>query len=443
MGKIWKAAHDALDMDTMVFRSPKRITTTGPTLLSTRSTHITHGSLMGEEEWPPSVDSTVPSAMEQDLTIFVESANDSPVLSLPSAALHRSKNALLEMPATEPMSSGFTSPATTVLGPECNVSMGIAMTSSIRWPKQDPNSDELSHGSSELVTTSHGLRLPFPMSERELEQSFENTNISNVDAWLDTVVDEGLPRHPSVVEGVRSRRCRQPSSSTNNSPTAVRRRISRLPGSPVDDQKGHVLISTFRSTLKAGSNKENEEPLPDDMAAPHGQATANPTPASRVSTHPLAKRSQETPIRHDSSINPLLDPTFSTRPRVPTHRYLPDTPKGLFSLPPRRKKLKASTPIANAHSPNMEIAEDEDLVEISPNVTAFRKGKEPKRMRTASYFDTDIFPELSPVRQGKKKTTVHDDERERDVVADHPKSKNMTGPKAFVEEAERAVFDGV
>ena len=47
-----------------------------------------------------------------------------------------------------------------------------------------------------------------------------------------------------------------------------------------------------------------------------------------------------------------------------------------------------------------EIAEDEEaemeITELSPNVMRYRKGKEPKRMRCASYFDNDLLAPGSP-----------------------------------------------
>ena len=41
-----------------------------------------------------------------------------------------------------------------------------------------------------------------------------------------------------------------------------------------------------------------------------------------------------------------------------------------------------------------------DLQELSPNVTPYRKGREPKRPRHNSYWDRDIFNTENKVNQG-------------------------------------------
>lgn len=59
-------------------------------------------------------------------------------------------------------------------------------------------------------------------------------------------------------------------------------------------------------------------------------------------------------------------------------------------------------------------------MDLSPNVTPFRKGKGPKRVRCASYFDGDVLPGLSPRNVKNDESEVKEEEKEerREVLAE-------------------------
>ena len=68
---------------------------------------------------------------------------------------------------------------------------------------------------------------------------------------------------------------------------------------------------------------------------------------------------------------------------------------GLISSPARRmgRALKGDVPIQSPHSPSVPA---ECFGELSPAISPFRKGREPRRVRCASYYDEDILPHMSP-----------------------------------------------
>jgi len=281
------------------------------------------------------------STEEQDSVNFPGSANDSPVSSLPTLTLARLDNFPTGRLAAEPMSSGFTSPAAAVLGPEHGVSMDVSMTASICSSKKPSRPhDALDRSSDELLTSSYGIPLSFPMSERELEQRLGDTNISSIDAWLNTVLDECLSVHPAFAreEDMQIQEGRQSPSPIDSSPITGRCGKPKLPKWPVDVPRSGVSMPLHGPASEEGSNKENEQPSANFMLTSLSQRNTKShlTKAFIASTHPLlalAKRSQETPIQHDPSLKHSLTPISSTGTghRIPTHRSFSDTLKA-FSL---------------------------------------------------------------------------------------------------------------
>ncbi|KAI9731131.1 MAG: hypothetical protein M1834_005324 [Cirrosporium novae-zelandiae] len=120
------------------------------------------------------------------------------------------------------------------------------------------------------------------------------------------------------------------------------------------------------------------------------------------------------PLESNSSlINP---PRFSklllAPPRTPSKicALLPG-PTGYLSQPPVRKKRRPSYPKYN-HTSNttpFKIFEDPDShvhgigtdIDLSPNVTPYRKGREPPKIRQPSYWDDNILPEMLPKLKGR------------------------------------------
>lgn len=387
-----------------------------------------------------------------DSNLFGVTALEMPYPSLPLPSL--SGPIWPEIPAAEPMSSGFTSPVAGPREAQGDELVDGTPPSTPFCAKQNPSSDNHSTGSSKWLTSSYGVPLPRPMNDRELEERLRDTSISQVDAWLTHVLDESLPPHPAFVRSAESanRSTKRHASRTKSSPIAIDEQSSTPWNIQVDDARRKDLQTTLRSVSGTGSNKDNQRPSTNDiprsgeMGGRH-HSTGVPLPTNPLLT--LANRSKETPIRHNSSAKISWTPLSPMRRLVPTDYTLSglsETPQGYFSLPPRRKRLKTYTsPVGQVQrSANVEVFEDEEVVELSPNVTPFRKGKEPKKTRTPSYFDTDILPEYSRLGQGDELAADgHKRHSERHPLGDHPDSEKLTKSVAFIEEAEGALFTGV
>ncbi|KAI9879889.1 MAG: hypothetical protein M1830_006556 [Pleopsidium flavum] len=136
----------------------------------------------------------------------------------------------------------------------------------------------------------------------------------------------------------------------------------------------------------------------------------------------------------------------------------PSTPSVLPSQHPRRKK-KQKTP-EDTTSPRLtethparsrfNIKPDDDFIaQLSPDVTPYRKDNRPKRTRCVSYFDTDILGSPSPTKESMEESkdyaTEHKSIEKRKgkvVLGESEAGKKLTKQKAFVENAEGALFFG-
>lgn len=98
---------------------------------------------------------------------------------------------------------------------------------------------------------------------------------------------------------------------------------------------------------------------------------------------------------------------------------------------------KGSPPIGQDGS--FEIYEDEtceEVLELSPSVQQYRRGRGPKRERCMSYWDNDIVP--SAIAGTEKKRGEGTERVARQVLGDIPA---LTKAKGFVQGAENAKFD--
>ncbi|PGH10581.1 hypothetical protein AJ79_05403 [Helicocarpus griseus UAMH5409] len=253
------------------------------------------------------------------------------------------------------------------------------------------------------------MRSPSPgLDERELNQKFQNTSISDVQSWLDGLNDQP----PTEKHGYY------------DSPSIGRNKTKEL---PFEYEQPEVQANTYLYSSCMGSNKENTSPSPSSIVVSKlGQRsrTGNEYPDSPSSTQYSATSSTRactSKLEVPSSVVVVRKSPKNSISRRPdgSRRISPTPPRGHFMLPPRRKKVRSSSmsphprssPVYDCTQP-FEIAEDEDLDvsksspieatrgkqesfselrELSPHVTPFRKGKGPKRPRCSSYYDEDLL----------------------------------------------------
>lgn len=268
------------------------------------------------------------------------------------------------------------------------------------------------HGSGCSTTTPLGRDTSVASdSEAELVRNFQETRISNVDAWLDTVLSDG--------PNTSGRSLESPAFEANNL-------------APEWNFSHHGKFLS-RMLLETGSNKENITPssgtswetTSSECGHEESRKRYKPQRRRRSFSEHSSRRSIDSGVKHIPRITtPILLRKTQPSRHVPTiqarvtNYIVPDKPRGYFSLPPRRKKMRSAlTPMPPRTDTNydtsqpFEIAEDEDaeaeIAELSPNVMRFRKGKEPKRPRCASYFDGDLF--------SKTKKEVQSDDKKRNL----------------------------
>ncbi|KAK2758025.1 hypothetical protein FQN54_004431 [Arachnomyces sp. PD_36] len=285
---------------------------------------------------------------------------------------------------------------------DSTISMASTSSHLTKGAKDPPSSRSFLNGTRNSPTTPSA---PDPSvvsdsgNESELVKTFQETCISNVDAWLDTVLD-------GPETGVRA--AKSPLIFDVNP-------ITRWDA----DKEKNFNYNIFETE----SNKENVKPSccsswETTSSECGGEVTKGCYVGRRSHSEHSSHQSNGSGGKHPPQLStPILlrktQPRQNpTTPQAGVHNYLvPDRPSGFFSLPPRRKKMKSSmTPMptradtAYDTSQQFEIAEDEDaelgLPELSPYVMKYRKGKEPKRVRCASYFDTDLFSNTE--RNGKE-----------------------------------------
>ncbi|KAL9029710.1 MAG: hypothetical protein Q9196_002074 [Gyalolechia fulgens] len=120
----------------------------------------------------------------------------------------------------------------------------------------------------------------------------------------------------------------------------------------------------------------------------------------------------------------------------------PPFSRGHITEPPTRKIARLSP--AERKSPGnseqrMVIYEDEtsdQLPELSPSVRRYRKGRGPKRKRCASYWDTDILPELAT--SPREPMEPIEGQNQRQVLGE---LTSLTRAKVFAEGVENAQFE--
>ncbi|KAI4264455.1 MAG: hypothetical protein L6R42_000447 [Xanthoria sp. 1 TBL-2021] len=145
------------------------------------------------------------------------------------------------------------------------------------------------------------------------------------------------------------------------------------------------------------------------------------------------------PSRRDLSYTPPILSDESTD-QAPARFPHPLTPRRYLSSPPKRKAPRLSPTkdgsLAGPTNEQFDIYEDEcshELVELSPTVEKYRKGRRPKRERCVSYWDDDVLPSLA----GQTDASEETDGDRQPLCELH----ELTRAKGFVDGVENADFD--
>ena len=126
--------------------------------------------------------------------------------------------------------------------------------------------------------------------------------------------------------------------------------------------------------------------------------------------------------------------------QAPTRFPHPLTPSRHLNSPLKRKALRLSQTedglLANPNNEQFNIYADEssdEMIELSPGVEKYRKGRRPKRERCISYWDHDVLPGLRGRIGAPREEDSH-----RQPLQELPE---LTGVKGFVDGVEHADFD--
>ncbi|KAI4279043.1 MAG: hypothetical protein LQ337_000558 [Flavoplaca oasis] len=146
-----------------------------------------------------------------------------------------------------------------------------------------------------------------------------------------------------------------------------------------------------------------------------------------------------TPSRTDLSHMPPIPGEGSIRQALTQFPH-PLTPSRHLNAPPKRKAHRLSQTedgsLANPNNEQFDIYADEfsdEMIELSPTVEKYRKGRRPKRERCISYWDHDVLPGLSGRIGASREKDSH-----RQPLQELPE---LMGAKGFVDGVEHADFN--
>ncbi|KAL9015001.1 MAG: hypothetical protein Q9173_000356 [Seirophora scorigena] len=221
-----------------------------------------------------------------------------------------------------------------------------------------------------------------------------------------------------------------PNLTTSNS-SVVRRHFTAFQHTPTCDDN-------LRSALPGIQDSQNEVDDPSPLLSTRMDENASNRRLEDPSPSPLKLL---LPSRERPTIT-TQSPSAEKSCQVPTafsHRL---TPRRDSTDLPWRKKARISpskgTP-PTGQDGSFEIYEDEtceEVVELSPSVQQYRRGRGPKRERCMSYWDNDIVP--NAIAGTEKKSGEGREKVARQVLGDIPA---LTKAKGFVQGVENATFD--
>ncbi|MCJ1370233.1 hypothetical protein MMC20_001445 [Loxospora ochrophaea] len=288
----------------------------------------------------------------------------------------------------EPPSSGFTTPVENKQNPA--VPDPTFSKSESRHSTAIISSFDLESENEDCHST-HGVPLVIPIHN----PSSQRLEGSKIDAWLDQVLslpsDDSLGGHNTEMEELLGPSEDLLKASHPQSGSALSPQLT----------KNNLLdpLPLSRPPSMTSSNKENVSPANEGARPPTPPARL--TPLSYYIASPFRRSTSPPNTRCNSFENAKTIRTSST-----SRFQSPGTPCKLLSLAPKRKQRKGQARTVRSlkfvdavrtDRPEFEIHEDENdcLVELSPHVERYRKGKGHKKIRCPSYFDRDIFRRAS------------------------------------------------
>ncbi|KAL8862275.1 MAG: hypothetical protein Q9178_001284 [Gyalolechia marmorata] len=255
------------------------------------------------------------------------------------------------------------------------------------------------------------IRMPFSATGADRKACFaEASRLNDVSPGKENLppVEEGQPESsiPAVVYPDLTRL--QRSFEDTHLPTATEQTDS--------SDNPHSPVSDIESWLK----QVPDDPTSESIDRPDG----SPIPGS---------------LRRNLPCTPPFAGDQRSR-QVPTRLWHPLPSSPYLSAPPKRKARRLSPKkggsLAGPDNWEFDIHEDEfseGIVELSPTVEKYRKGRRPKRERCVSYWDEDIHPRSS----GKTGSSKQADSA-RQPLGEIP---SLTKAKGFVKGVEDAEFD--
>ncbi|KAL9036519.1 MAG: hypothetical protein Q9180_004253 [Flavoplaca navasiana] len=145
------------------------------------------------------------------------------------------------------------------------------------------------------------------------------------------------------------------------------------------------------------------------------------------------------PSRTELSYMPTISGDESIR-QAPTRFPHPLTPSRHLNSPQKRTAHRLSQTedgsLANPTNELFDIYADEssdEMIELSPTVEKYRKGRRPKRERCISYWDHDVLPAFRGRIGARREEDSH-----RQPLQELPE---LSGVKGFVDGVENADFD--
>ncbi|KAL8720961.1 MAG: hypothetical protein Q9225_002243 [Loekoesia sp. 1 TL-2023] len=237
----------------------------------------------------------------------------------------------------------------------------------------------------------------------------------------------------------------EPTSSGYASPIARKVQNPQLNSDEVVYPDLTAISASAASDAALGTAKvERDSGFPlshieDWLVDVHDHSPPDPTKAPASPPGPTVKGVSPSSIPVASGLKRWRSPRSESSYHPPVRFSHPRIPGGHLTEPAKRKVTRLSLTkrelLADQGQQIVVSADDtsDQAVELSPCVERYRKGRGPKRERCASYWDTDVLPELAntPGERAKEQNGRH-------VLGELP---SLTRVKGFVEGVENAQFD--
>ncbi|MCJ1288236.1 hypothetical protein MMC26_007591 [Xylographa opegraphella] len=176
-----------------------------------------------------------------------------------------------------------------------------------------------------------------------------------------------------------------------------------------------------QSSIWNSSNKENH--VPPTVASFWSSVPSSPPREHCVDECQPQSSAASLPGTLGDKVDAMSHPTFSTPSTLcsPDHckklQWADNSPPNISQIAESRSTAKVATHLAEEDgllaailflgkdvivegdvNSTVDSSEEVDVLPLSPGVEKYRKGRAPRRERCASYWDSDMVPELSPNR---------------------------------------------